>query len=142
MREYKFRTWDKNKKVMSYFEFTRIEYSLGRAVAITYTEDYLDNALEEDNLEDFIIMQSVGLKDKNGKEIYEGDVCLYYNSKPIGEYYGEDSTEWEDIEFTGAVEYGRLHACFTVGGTRWWDPVEVIGNVYENPTLLDQEESK
>lgn len=72
-----------------------------------------------------IIMQYTGLKDKNGKDIYEGDVLLLL-----------DPSWHKDIRIPVIydrggyrAEFGTLYRACNIG-------VEVIGNIYENPELL------
>lgn len=75
--------------------------------------------------------QYTNLKDKNGKEIYEGDILkVKFDDVPInlyvkydmGEYLLVKEGEWED----------SLYACM------WFHEVEVVGNIYENEDLLKQ----
>lgn len=87
--------------------------------------------------DDFILMQCTGLKDKNGKLIYEGDI--------LGGTYGNlyvhycDSCKQFQLK---ANDYGCI-AC--EGDVHWYELVEsedeneleVIGNIYENPELLE-----
>jgi len=79
------------------------------------------------------IMQYTGLKDKNGEEIYEGDVTNHgiirfgpYDDTSIGFYL-------EDIEWCtrGGKRHHDTHELFAFA-----TPFEVIGNVYENPELV------
>ncbi len=84
---------------------------------------------------DCIVMQSTGLKDKNGKLIYEGDVVIYDWLTPIGKVWrtdGKHTVEWDD----GFTVIGNI-AGYDVehGKTR---NIEVIGNIYENKELLNE----
>lgn len=87
---------------------------------------------------DLTIEQDTGLKDKNGKEIYEGDILWWEH------FYGMTG---ENIETTAKVYWEEKDASFVVGD--WFEPlghlvdedeIEVIGNVHENPELLEGEE--
>ena len=79
------------------------------------------------------LMQYTGLKDKNGVEIYEGDVVMYHDP---GGWYGPK----RDCNHT--VEYvdGRFEPFYDAGvdGATYTYPreCEVIGNIYENPGLV------
>jgi len=72
---------------------------------------------------DTIVMQYTGLKDKNNKEIYEGDVV----KTPIGTGMVFDRLGCWFIE--GQKELGYFHSY----------ELEVVGNIYENPELLNRE---
>lgn len=140
MREIKFRAWERNKKKMSEdFGLTAFDY------------DYF--APEGWNLRDMEIMQFTGLKDKNGKEIYEGDIVI----KPYITPYG-DLTDREDGRFNIGFEHGQFviydiepqplaNWCKSSKGdyvsnygnktiTEDVTVLEIIGNIYENPELL------
>ncbi|MFN4016844.1 MAG: YopX family protein [Reyranella sp.] len=72
MREIKFRAWDKGKRIMSFAPFgiediDGLERLLG-SVRIMVSQSRIDH---------LVLMQYTGLTDKNGKEIYEGDVGLH-----------------------------------------------------------------
>lgn len=116
MREIKFRVWDKERRML-------INFSLS---------DYCDRDLQwlRKNLAGASIMQYTGLKDKNGKEIYEGDVLkggamiarnLFHNNLGVVDLPLQE--QW-------------------VGITTDLEQEEVIGNIYENPELLEDKNEK
>jgi hypothetical protein len=76
------------------------------------------------------LMQCTGLKDKNGKLIYEGDII------DIGDGYYEDYPRYQEVKYS----HGCFHPfnCSDYGHEP--DEVEVIGNIYENPELLNKTE--
>ena len=78
------------------------------------------------------IMQYTGLKDKNGKEIYEGDVVKCHDH-PTGIYDGVGEVIFNCGYYSVKALLPPLHDY----GTAW---TEVIGNIYENPELLEQSE--
>jgi uncharacterized phage protein (TIGR01671 family) len=123
MRDIKFRAWDNDNQ--KFFEPTFKAWS-GRLeeLHISMSGSLDMRTMEGMNHESrfpgrFILMQYTGLKDKNGKEIYEGDIVRF------DLYKGErvEAIEWENI--------GK-HTSFG-GGTH---NATVIGNIYENPELL------
>ena len=80
----------------------------------------------------YALMQYTGLKDKNGVEIYEGDViCMRYPNSYCSKYgHADEVVIYED---------GHYPVFFSDGGETFDDPsklTEVIGNIYENPELL------
>ena len=107
---------------------------------------------------DLHLMQSTGLKDKNGKEIFEGDI-LKFNDE-WNEYCHEGYVDGS-VEGVNYVEVVKGEACFEFGKTRYPESslfihmedehlsfaelvndkdfeFEIIGNVYENPDLLEE----
>ncbi len=75
-----------------------------------------------------VLMQYTGLKDKNGKEIYEGDIIRVGNGQLIEEIKWIQEKQWMTGEcpFSGFVNHDAIYK----------KGVEIIGNIYENPTLL------
>ena len=115
-REIKFRAWDKRNERM-------ID---AHACAVNFKHYIVDNTLL------FVPMQYTGLKDKNGKEICEGDVlenknCRYLNRAEC--YFEDGSFQFKASGCNQCDEY----LCNNV--TREF---EVIGSIYENPELLKE----
>lgn len=76
---------------------------------------------------EFPIMQYTGLKDKNGKEIYEGDIVEIPNTDVC-------VIEWRDTAYVAVAPKTKFKD--TRGIYTYWSAKEVIGNIYENPELL------
>lgn len=85
------------------------------------------NQMENDVYKDYHnLMQYTGLKDKNGKEIYEGDGFYFYNDF---RYVGFEDGAFFTYKKNG-TQQESLYFCLL------YINVEIIGNIYENPELL------
>ena len=91
-------------------------------------------AISKETSDKVILMQSTGLKDKNGKEIFEGDVVRQVRTQP--------TTENETITGVVTMLEGAwliMNDCEKLASDLWseTDENEIIGNIYENPELLE-----
>jgi len=125
MRKIKFRAWDKQTGEMH--EVSAVSFE--EAEIRLWQTDTLTSALPWDKR--IILQQFTGLHDKNGKEIYEGDiVSLALNGMELHELYkvewsGTDARYqiWRKVSFLDLdLQIAQRH--------------KVIGNIYENPELL------
>ena len=121
MRTIKFRIY--NKKTKSYIDIH------SSAIMI----DELNNL--NDNL---IVEQFTGLHDKNGKEIYEGDIVSY--KRNVGNWTGKSLTTIHEIIFTEEINAFVMkdNSSYIKLRKHWGYEYEVIGKIHENAELLNQ----
>lgn len=138
-REIKFRAYDKEVEKMTYFDDEDYLYNYPFILQLKQVfkkdsnyDDYEDFEYEDvtDKVE---LMEYTGLHDKNGKEIYEGDIVKYRDSR--GQHI-------EKVIFDKGCFYAGMHW----GSSTRVAPklintriTEVIGNIYDNPELLGGE---
>ncbi|WP_247938339.1 YopX family protein [Streptococcus gordonii] len=123
----KFRAWDKIDKEM--YLVDEINFNRGEFESIGDGITFLRGADEVE------LMQSTGLHDKNGQEIFEGDI---FGTKKDGLLngiieYREDLGMWTN----SLIRYNNFERLCNVASSR-----EVIGNVYENPELLEADHDR
>ena len=123
MREIKFRAWDKENEKMMKVSSISLE---NKEIAVKDFGTY-----HFFRIKDIELMQYIGLKDKNDKEIYEGDIVILNDAEEenrcivkykYGSYILVDGDLREDLS---NVESDKF--------------LEVVGNIYENKNLLEEQ---
>ena len=114
MREIKFRAWNPYQKCME---------DIGEHM-YWFEETGIDKISESN----YIIIQYIGLKDKNGVEIYEGYILK--RKYPLSKYFYYDNIEVkrDDWKLFWEIE----------GANPEYNDYEVVGNIFENPELLEK----
>jgi len=120
MRNLKFKIWDKADQ----------EWTSYAPVFSSAHGKIFEFFLSQYQVENLVIQQSTGLKDKNNKEIYEGDIVK-------GFFFDTDYMCNEVL--ICPVQWSNRTASFNIGH-RYWDSksMEVVGNIFENSELLKQ----
>ena len=131
MREIKFRAWDEITKIMHYPKSDMM-----------WDVAHIIKSFEP-------IMQFTGLKDKNGKEIYEEDILGFWDIDETNYQKFIDDNFPDFDTWDGKKIYKKSQMKWSNDAYGWrmpmqsrlkisMDNVEVIGNIYENPELLNQ----
>ena len=131
----KFRAWHKTWEEMGKVKRIRFDDDGNMTKVLFIGKKFGAN----ENIEEIELMQSTGLKDKNGKEIFEGDIitngqnvmCMKRHNT-LG-FYVEEKGEVEFIADSAVLED------FEEDAKEIADRLEIIGNIYENPELLEVE---
>ena len=126
-REIKFRAWIKELN-----EIREVEYINFWKKMISYPNKFCKEYYLNADFYEIELMQYTGLKDKNNKEVYEGDIVKLRANHGIGviKYYDE----WGAF----VVEYIKPRPLAVLGMNYYKEDIEVIGNIYENSELLGE----
>ena len=119
---YKFRAYDESNEVMEY----GVSVDNGRPVKEGYQLYNTENTVYHSQL-----MQFTGLTDKNGREIYEGDIVKYIMGMKFTITFHKNAFGW--FEGDDFIPFADMAQCQL-------PELEVIGNIYENPELLKENE--
>ena len=132
MREIKFRAWDKLSKEMFNVESINFQERKVYRDIVSYRK-----------FNDIELMQYTGLKDKNGKEIYEGDIVKFKDCSIDGtkEFYNigviEREGKRDELTISQLIfEKSYFTENYMDFINQTFELSEIIGNIYENPELL------
>lgn len=146
----RFRAWDKKFKEMVQVDALVFDEQIIKAT-------YKNGNVAKDDLKNYVLMQSTGLRDKNGKEIYEGDILKFNDEWDEYCYEGYVDGVFEGVNY---VEIEKETTCFGFGKTKIPESslfnlvndehltfkelitdtsfeFEIIGNIHTNPELVE-----
>lgn len=122
----RYRAWD--KELQTILDVSLIDFKKGVLVG----EHWEFGETNFMSFDEIVIMQTTGLLDKNGKEIFEGDILGTKDGLLNGVVeYRSDLGMWTN----SLIRYNNFERLCTVANSR-----EIIGNIYENPELVEVEE--
>ena len=151
VRDIKFRAWDieENKMIIGNEKGLMLFLLMDECCVIRPLIKQKDDDwfLKGDFGGKYILMQYTGLKDKNGREIYEGDIVAGYKGDFVHNVIGVVKYCGLSFVFEGTTEENRYDISGGKGDNYWrytvtnpsvkeLPDIEIIGNIYENPELL------
>jgi len=133
MREIAFRIWDvKNKRMNNGgFWVGGMSGSVALVQGVVHGKKVFSGVLQREK--DFILMQFTGLKDKNGKEIWEGDIVQNLSGRMCKIVWNEFAACF-DAEVVKEYPNDNPDGFVAAQWSLW---VKIIGNIHQNPELLN-----
>lgn len=134
MKEIKFRAWNKGTEYT--LEHQHVIQHLYLCYLVWPTYDIFNDPA-------FVVMQYTGLKDKNGNEIYEGDILEFGDKSAMANIiYNQDRGRYQLVNLKAIptkITFKNIAIDLTINIIDE-DGLSVIGNIYENPELLKEDE--
>lgn len=134
MKNLKFRAWDKRRKDFRndiFVDTNENLYQFSKNTGYGQAITYLDN-------KHIVLMQSTGLFDKYGKEIFEGDILTDEGSFE-NDYWDYATIEFDEIDYTYYLHWKNEEMCENITECKKY---VVAGNIYENKELLENDFEK
>lgn len=131
MREVKYRAWYNGKM----YEVAKLDLwgDPDQATCDLASLDFDEEELFDIYLHEVKIMQFTGQNDKNGIEIYEGDILQDKRKRKFIVTWNNDIGNWVNKP----TDNGTSYSCFNIGTVKG---LEVVGNIYETPELIESED--
>ncbi|MFN9318956.1 MAG: YopX family protein [Chitinophagales bacterium] len=130
-REIKFKLLDINENNL-YPSFGFKDFSAGNFGEIFIESKYLHD-ISDGQIDNYRLLQYTGVKDMNGVEIYEGDIIQSSDLRIAEICWGHKTARFK------AIKINMNHDSNDIIGILLWDECKIIGNIFENPELLESE---